>query len=181
VASTLKLSGIYILALSVAVALIPTSTYAQTAVQEPVTEAKCVQAKTKIAAHKAVITTIQSERTPVQAVLKNRIDAFIVTSNEVKYDKAAALTASRDAVSKAISTYTAQSAVYKTSLDTLEATKCTEGTGEFTIALTAARAELVKLRTASEAVKTALNSEAVPALRNYATWLKTSATTGDTE
>jgi len=140
-----------------------------------------MQAKTKIAAHKAVITTIQSERTPVQTVLKNRIDAFIVTSGEVKYDKAAALAASRDAVSKAISTYNAQSTVYKKSLDTLEAAKCTEGAGEYTIALTASRAELVKLRTASEGVKTTLKSETVPALRNYATWLKTSTTSGDTE
>jgi hypothetical protein len=177
VASKLKLSGIFILALSVGVALIPSSAYAQTAVQEPVTEARCLQAKTRITAHKAVITTIQSERAPVQTVLKNRIDAFILTSNEVKYDKAVSLATARDEVSKAISTYNAQSTLYKTSLDTLEATKCAEGTGEFTIALTAARAELVKLRTASEAVKTSLTSEAVPALRSYATWLKTSTTT----
>ena len=62
--------------------------------------------------------------------------------------------------------------VIETSLEKTQAVPCTQTT-EFARALTVSRAELVKLRTANTSVKTSIKQDAVPAMQNYAAWLKT--------
>ncbi|MDB5180711.1 MAG: hypothetical protein JWO54_471 [Candidatus Saccharibacteria bacterium] len=177
--SKIKQAGIFVLGLALSFALIPVSTYAQTAIQPPVTEARCTIARERITTHIANITTLQTDRATLQTSITNRINAYITTATDAGYPDISELTTARDSVTKAISTYTIQAAAYKTALNKVESTPCGEGTGEFVIAVNSARTELINLRTKSAAVKTAVKQEAVPALYDYAAWLKTA--TSDTK
>jgi hypothetical protein len=179
VAKVIK-SSMAILVLAVAVALIPSSTYAQNAPAapaSPLTEASCMSAKTKITAHKAAILATQSERLPMQTTVKNRIDAFIVSASDAKYTGVGSITAAQDNLSKALDAYGTQTTAYVSALDAVIAASCADGAGAYQTALTAARTELTQLRADSLAIKTTLTKTTTPALREYASWLKDSGST----
>jgi hypothetical protein len=167
-----RVSG-FVLSLAFVVVLIPTSTYAQVTTQQSVTDVQCVKAKEKIASHKASIASLQTERTAVHTRITNTINTYLSTASDAEYTGIAALTSARDGVTKAISTYTAQVSVYTVALEKAQAAGCSDGASEFTTALNTARTELVTLRSNSIAVKIAVKEGAVPALQNYAAWLKT--------
>jgi hypothetical protein len=179
VAKVIK-SSISILVLTVAVALVPSSSYAQTAPvtpATPITEASCMAAKTKVTTHKAAILATQTERLPMQTTVKNRIDAFIVSATDAKYTGVGSITTAQDSLSQALGTYGTQTTTYVSALDAVVAASCADGAGAYQTALTTARTELTKLRTDSLSVKTVLTKSSTPALRDYATWLKNSGTT----
>jgi hypothetical protein len=179
VAKVIK-SSMAILVLAVAVALIPSSTYAQNAPVAPalpLTEASCMSAKTKITAHKAAILATQSERLPMQTTVKNRIDAFIVSASDAKYTGVGSITDAQDTLSKALGAYATQTTAYVAALDAVIAASCADGAGAYQTALTTARTELTQLRADSLAIKTTITKTTTPALREYASWLKDSGST----
>ena len=172
----MKRTGISVLGLALVISLIPVASYAQTATEEPVNSEGCIMAKARIATHATAVTTLQTERTAKYATIKSKVDTFVSSATEANYTDIAKLTAARDTVTTAISDYATQAKVYATTLEKAQAAPCGEGTGEFISALAIARAELKTLRTDGLAVKTAAKQNAVPALREYATWLKANAT-----
>ena len=168
----IKLASISVLGLALAVSLIPISAFAQTPAQQAEAEARCTTAKTKLAAKITSVTTLQTERTNQYTSINERVNRLVVSSAEANYLDTQKLTTAHDAVKKSIDAYSAQATAYKTSLEKTQAVPCTQTT-EFTRALTVSRAELVKLRTANTSVKTSIKQDAVPAMQNYAAWLKT--------
>jgi hypothetical protein len=173
----IKQASIYVLGLALTVALVPVSSYAESAAQETVTEARCALAETKIATRITALSTAQTDHNDKYTKISNKLTAFISTATTANYPNVSKITTARDDVTKAISAYNAQVTVYQDALQTAQTTTCGNNGGEFVKALKTARTELVTLRTDSLAVKTAIVKEAVPALHDYATWLKTNSTT----
>ncbi len=173
----IKQASIYVLGLALVAALVPVSSYAQSAAETTVTEARCAIAETKIAARITELSSLQTDRTTKYTNISNKLNAFISSATTAGYPNVSKITTARDDVTKAISTYNAQVTVYQTALQTAQSTTCGNNGGEFVKALKTARTELATLRTDSLAVKTAIVKEAVPALHDYATWLKSNSTT----
>jgi len=173
----IKRTSISVLGFALVISLIPLTTHAQTATEQPVAENRCSIAKQKIATHAAAVTTAQTEHTAQYAAIKSKIDTLVSSATEAKYDAVDKLTIARDSVTKAISDYAYQAKIYNTSLVTAQSAVCGEGAGEFVSALATARIELASLRTNSTAVKAAVKENAVPALRDYAAWLKQNTVT----
>ena len=173
----IKQASIYVLGLALAVSIFPLSTYAETTTEQTVTEARCTLAEKNITAHITNITKEQTERSAKYAAITTRINTLVTSATAANYPNVSKLTAARDSVTSAINTFTAQATTYKTALETAQTTTCGNNGGKFVDALKAVRTELVTLRTDSIAVKTAVTQQAVPALHDYATWLKTNPTT----
>lgn len=171
----IKQASIYVLGLVLAVSLLPLSSYAQTAADQTITESRCATAQAKIATRITAISTLQTERATKYATITDRINTFITSATLAKYTNVSKLTDARNSVTRAMSDFTTQATVYKTALQKAESTTCGNNGGEFVTALMSARTELVTLRTDSVAVKSAVTKQAVPALREYATWLKTNS------
>ncbi|MFZ1302211.1 MAG: hypothetical protein WAQ27_06600 [Candidatus Microsaccharimonas sp.] len=167
----IKQAGIYTIALAFALSILPVTSYAQSS-----TEARCTVAIEKITARVAAVTKLQTERTAKYEVIKTQVDAFISKATAAQYPNVAELTTAREAVKLKVDDYAAQGEVYKKALETIQATPCGDASGDFIGAILAARTELVTLREDNLAVKQSIKQEAVPALRNYAAWLKTNST-----
>ena len=170
----MKHAGIFVLGLAVVGSLVPATVFAQTTTTPPVAtaDARCTTAKERIAPLIAKVSTLQTERTNQYTSINDRVNRFTTSSIAAKYSDAAKLTSAHDSVKQSIEAYSVQATRYKASLDKAQSIPCTQ-MNEFTATLTNARSELVKLRNSNTAVKTAIKEQAVPALQNYATWLKT--------
>ena len=173
----MKKTSMLVLGLALIVALLPVSSYAQSTTEEPVNEEGCTMAKAKIATHATAATSAQADHAKKYANLKDTIDTFVSSATDAKYTDIATLTAARDNVTIAISNYTSQAKVYSTALEKAQSSVCGEEAGQFTDALATARKELTAVRSSSLAVKTTVTKSAVPALRDYASWLKASTDT----
>jgi len=175
----MKRIGMSTLGLALVISLVPVTTYAQTTTERSVATQRCTMAKQKIATHTAAIAAAQADHATKYATIQQRVDALVSSAAKANYTGIDKLTTARDSVAKAITSYTTQASVYTTALATAQSAACGEGTGEFMSALATARTELKTLRASGAAVKTAVKQNAVPALRDYATWLKT--TTSSTQ
>lgn len=171
-----KQVAVYALSLALVIALLPTSTYAQSVNKNTLTEARCIMAKDKIATHLTAFTTHQTERTNAYKAITNRVNTFITTSTEAEYTLTAQLTTARDSYERAVSIYTTQATVYQKALEKTQTIACGVDNTEFKKELTNAQTQLTTLRSNSLSVKTAVKQNVVPALMNYADWLKTSNT-----
>ena len=170
----MKHAGMFILGLAVVGSLVPATVFAQTTTSPPAstTDARCTVAKERIAVLAPKVSTLQTERTNQYTSINDRVSRFITSSTAAKYTDVAKLTTAHDSVKQSIEAYSTQASKYKGALEKVQSIPCTQ-MNEFTVALTTARSELTKLRTSNTAVKTAIKQQAVPALQNYATWLKT--------
>jgi len=173
----MKKTSMFVLGLALVIAIIPVSSYAQTPTEEPISEEGCTMAKQKIATHATAATAAQTDHVAKYTRLKSDIDTLVSSATAAKYPDIETLVSARDNVTIAINTYTAQAKTYATSLEKAQSAVCGEEAGQFTEALATARIELTTTRNGSLAVKTAVTKSAVPALRDYASWLKASSAT----
>lgn len=178
-------TSVFVLGLAFVIALLPVSTYAQTVTNEPatnepnsnqgITNRACTVAKQRIATRASNTATILTDHSAKYTTMKGRVDTLISTAIKAEYSDASTLTAARNSVTSALSGYNAQVKVFIASLEVAQLAPCGEEEGEFTSALNTARTELTTLRETALTVKAAIKQNAVPALRDYATWLKASA------
>jgi len=173
----IKKTSLFILSLALVVALLPVSSYAQTPTEEPVSEEGCTMAKAKVATHATAAAAAQTDHTAKYTRLKSDIDTLVSSATAAKYPDVETLTAARDNAAIAMNTYTSQAKKYATTLEKVQNAACGEEAGQFTQTLATARTELALTRTGSLAVKSAVTKSVVPALRDYASWLKASADT----
>lgn len=171
----MKRIAISTLGLALVISLVPVTSYAQTTTERSVATQRCTMAKQKIATHTAAIAATQANHATKYTTIQQRVDTLVSSAVKANYTAIEKLTAARNSVTKAITDYTTQATVYTTALATAQSAACGEGTGEFMSALATARTELKALRVSSAAVKTVVKQNAIPALRDYATWLKTNA------
>jgi hypothetical protein len=168
----MKKTSMLVLGLALVIALIPVSSYAQSTTEEPVSEEGCTMAKAKIATHTTAASAAQTEHIKKYAGLKDTMDTLVSSATIAKYSDVATLTAARDKLAIAIDTYTSTAKTYSTTLEKIQTSVCGEEAGQFTDVLATARTELTVVRNSSLAVKTSVAQSAVPALRDYASWLK---------
>jgi hypothetical protein len=173
----MKKTSIFVLGLALVIALLPVSSYAQTPTEEPISEEGCTMAKQKIALHSTAATTAQNDHTAKFTRLKSDIDTLVSSATAAKYPDIDTLATARDNVTIAMNTYTAQAKTYAMTLDKTQKAVCGEEAGQFTDTLATARTELIAIRNSSLAIKTAVTKSVVPALRDYASWLKASSDT----
>ena len=173
----MKQNAILIVGLAFVIALLPVSTYAQNASENDASNAICNTAKKRVASHAAAISKLQADHSAKYAALKGRVDTLITSATAAQYTGIDKLTAARDSVATSLAAFEAQAKLYKTALDATQVPACGEQTGDFLSAVEAARVELTSLRSSGLAVKMTIKQNAVPALREYATWLKDNKTT----
>lgn len=173
----MKRTSTLVLVMAFVIALLPVSTYAQTATETPTSDDACAAAKKRIGTHASAISVLYTDHSAKYTTMKGRIDTLVSSATKTAYTDISSLTAARDTVTTALSAYNTQSAVYTTALETAQAAPCGEEQGEFTAALIVARTELVTLRDNAATVKASIKQNTAPALRNYATWLKANTTT----
>lgn len=181
----MKRTSTLVLVMALVIALIPVPSYAQSTTDEPTTTDAttsttadaCALAKKRVAAHATAISALQTDHSAKYATMKARVNTLLATATRAKYTDVTSLTAARDTITTALSAYNAQAKVYEASLEVTQAAPCGEEAGEFTPALTISRAELVTLRNTALAVKASFKQTTVPALRDYANWLKATANT----
>ena len=173
----IKKTSMLVLGLALIVALLPVSSYAQTPTQEPISEEGCTTAKAKIATHATAVNAAQTDHIKKYTSLKDSIDTIVSSATTAEYTDVATLTAARDNVTIAINNYTTQAKAYSIALEKAQASVCGEEAGQFTDTLATARTELTATRNSSLAVKNVVTKTAVPALQDYARWLKASTDT----
>jgi len=166
-----------VLGLALVVALLPVSSYAQSTTEEPVSEEGCTMAKAKIATHATAVTATQTDHVKKYAAIKDSIDTLVSSATAAEYTDIATLTTARDNVTIAINNYATVSKTYSTTLEKVQSSVCGEEAGQFTDLLASARTELTSVRSSALTVKTTVTQSAVPALRDYASWLKASTDT----
>jgi hypothetical protein len=111
---------------------------------------------------------LQSEK---YATLQERIDALVTKAQATEYDTAA-LEAAQTTIEKKVTAYTAAAAAYTTALLATKNLSCGESDGAFATSVLASREALIKTRQAAQEVRKAFREEAIPALKDYAAWIK---------
>ena len=172
---TLSLTAIF-----VTLALIVTApfTSAQTPTTEPTettendqsTRCNIAQARlnTRITqVDKAKVTQIATYTT-----LQGKLAKLLTSAEANSYDTTELL-AAQTAVKAKVEVYTQKATGYANLLMSTKNLSCGESSGAFASSLVNARAALTETRTAALDARTTFKEKAIPALKAYATWLKT--------
>ncbi|MFZ3009837.1 MAG: hypothetical protein WA030_02350 [Candidatus Microsaccharimonas sp.] len=162
------IGGLVLLTLTATSILPLSSVYAQTAVGE---SARCKLAPTRLDLRITAVEKVKTTQSTVYAETKSKVDTFVTSATDAGYD-VTALTAARDSVKSKIDTYIEKATAYSAALTTAKGLTCGESDGAFTTALTSARTALLATRTAALDVRTTFKQQVVPALNDYAAWLK---------
>ncbi len=145
---------------------------------------RCTTAEGRIKKQLSTIQTVREARAKVYQNTLEKAKKIISSAKEKTYDTTkldAALLSAQTAYDNFITTSTN----YETALTSTQTYACGNSEGQFVNALTTARTELTTLRTSAMTLKSTIREKLVPALKEYATWLraqsetKTSTTEGD--
>jgi hypothetical protein len=163
-------AGLLTIAVTMLGIVLAPSLHAQTT---PTTE-QCTLAKTRLDTRITKVDTVRDAQSKVYTGLQTKLEAIITSATEAGYDKdgLAALSSAQDSVTTKITAYTEASAAYKTALAAAKDTTCSTTNLEFRTAVIAARASLASLHAAAKDVRVAFRTEAIPALKAYAAWLR---------
>ncbi len=148
----------------------PSATRAQ-AVQS----ARCTMAKDRLEQRVTRVETAITSRTEQYTALRSRVETLLTSATSAGYD-VTALTAARDAVQADIATFTEKATAYTAALTAANGLACGDNDGAFVEGMVMARTALRELRAAMSDVATSLRSEAIPAIKDYAAWLRGQAT-----
>jgi hypothetical protein len=122
----------------------------------------------------------KTAQTTIYTTIKAKIDTLITSAKANGYDTTK-LAAAATAVQTSIDTYGVKASAYTTDLTTAKGLSCGDSDGAFASAIVTARADLLVIRTAAKDVRTTIQSTAIPAINDYATWLKTNSATTTTQ
>lgn len=160
--------GLVLLALT-ATSLFPlSSVYAQTVASE---SARCKIATSRLDLRITNVEKVKTTQSALYNETKSKVDTFVTSATDAGYD-VAKLTTARDSVKTKIDTYIEKATAYSAALTTAKSLTCGESDGAFTTAVASARTALVATRTAAIDVRTTFKQQVVPALNDYAAWLK---------
>lgn len=153
-------------------------TFSGASVQAQSTEitARCTTAKAKFSTRLETVGTFYTKQTAVYAGIQKRVSTLIDTADTKGYD-IKPLTAAYTNVGTKADVYIEAYDNYKESLTDLKNIECGQSDNGFVQGVLDARADLLVLRSASADVRATIRSETLPAVRDYATWLKEEAQT----
>lgn len=153
-----------------------TTTTKETPTQATKETPRCTTAETRI---KKQLTTIQTVREARSKVYKNtleRVEKVIASAKERTYDTTK-LDAALVAAQTAYDSFVTNSTNYETALTSTQTYACGNSEGQFANALATARTELTTLRTSAATLRSTIREQLVPAVKEYAVWLKAQAST----
>ena len=133
---------------------------------------RCTVAKARLTARTTSFETANTARIRAYTQLQTDYDAVIERAANTTYDTAA-LKAAQTAIDEKLDAYTTAAAEYVRTLATAKDTACADTDTPFTTALSAARTALSEVRTANLATRTTFREQAIPALKDYAEWVRT--------
>lgn len=148
--------------------LVATPTLAQSAAERSV---RCTVSQVRLNTRITQVDTVRSAQATAYANLLSRIDRLIASAEARGYTVIDLMSA-RDAVQEKVDVFTAKAEAFSNNLMTAKNLTCGESDGEYVAALSAARVSLVEVRTAALDVRVTFRELLIPALKEYATWLK---------
>lgn len=132
---------------------------------------RCSTAQGRLNTRITRVNTIKDSHTTAYNNLNAKVTR-ILTSAETNHYDTTALTAAANAVEEKIAAFGEKATAYTDALMATKNLSCGTNDDEFNTSLTAARAALAAVRAASVDVRTTFTTEVIPALQDYATWLK---------
>jgi hypothetical protein len=139
---------------------------------------RCSIAQARLNTRITRVDTVKQLQSEKYATLQTRIDTLVTNAQATEYDTAA-LEAAQTTITDKITAYTAAATSYTTVLLATKNLSCGESDGAFATSVLASREALIKTRQAAQEVRQAFREEAIPALKDYATWLKDNSNTQD--
>ncbi len=147
-----------------------TNTRRETA-QQRVQELRCTKAEARIQAISDRLETVKTNRSQMFTGVIARVDSIIGNASESGYESTE-LTDARARVQSSYDSFVVALETYQTSIDSTESFACGEATSPYTSALAKSKADIVAVRTAAESFRNEVKTSLIPALREYAMWLK---------
>jgi hypothetical protein len=139
---------------------------------------RCSIAQARLNTRITRVDAIKQTHTEKYATLQTRFDALVAAAEETEYDTTALL-AAQAAVADKIIVFTDAAGAYTTALLATKNLSCGESDGAFATSVLASREALIEARLASLDVRKTFREQAIPALKDYATWLKDNTNTQD--
>lgn len=138
---------------------------------ERVTERRCTIAQARLGVAKTRYENIKERRVAKYNELSGRLDSAISSAEAENYDTSG-LTSARSAVQSDITAYQTQAQELYDALTNTEQVACEESETPYANSLSDARAELRDVREAALKVHQTFREQAVPELKELATWAK---------
>jgi hypothetical protein len=163
-------AGLLIIAVSMVGILLAPTLQAQTTP----TSAQCAIAQARLTTRITKVDTVHAAQTNVYTNLQTRLETIITSATEAGYDEdgIAALTLAQTTVNTKIEAYTTAADAYTAALEAAKGKDCSTTVAEFRTAVIEARAARASLLTAATDVRASFRSDVIPALKDYAAWLK---------
>jgi hypothetical protein len=139
---------------------------------------RCNIAQARLNTRITRVDTVKQLQSEKYATLQTRISTLVTNAQTTEYDTAA-LQAAQTAVAGKITAFTAAANEYTTALLATKNLSCGESDGAFATSVLASREALINTRLAALEVRKAFREEMIPALKDYATWLKDNDNTQD--
>ncbi len=165
-----KILSLGLLALVVVVSALSVAPIVSAQTSTP-TEARCEAAKARLTMQIAKVETIKTNQMQAYTAIQTRVAEVVTSAGNSAFDTTT-LVAAQTAFDTAIVTHTESVDTYTTALLTAKDTECTAANTEFVAAITTARAALKTARESTADVRATFREEVVPAVKEYATWLK---------
>lgn len=144
--------------------------------QTATTVLKCTSVKANLTTLLGKVEASTKTQTTIYQEQQKNIETLLTSSKTMSYDTTK-LTSARDSVKTKVTTYIDKASAYATTLTTAKNIDCSSDMTAMQAALATVRSSVAAVRTATTDARTALRSEAIPAIKDYALWLKTNTTT----
>jgi hypothetical protein len=132
---------------------------------------RCSIAQARLNTRITRVDAVKQTHTEKYTTLQTRFDALVTAAEETEYDTTA-LKAAQTAVTDKITSFTDAAGAYTAALLATKNLSCGESNSAFATSLLASREALIEARSASSDVRQTFREQALPALKDYATWLK---------
>jgi hypothetical protein len=151
---------------------------AQTTPTERSQSVRCSIAQARLNTRITRVDAVKQTHTETYTALQTRFDAVVTAAGETEYDTVE-LEAAQAAITAKITTFTTAASAYTTALLATKNLSCGESDGAFATSVLASREALMEVRLASLDVRQTFREQAIPALKDYAAWLKDDTNTQD--
>lgn len=132
---------------------------------------RCSIAQARLNTRITRVDTVKQSLSEKYSALQTRFQSLLATAQETDYDTAA-LEAAQTAVADKITVFTTAATAYTTALLATKNLSCGESDGAFATSLLTSRESLIEVRLAALDVRQTFREQVIPALKDYATWLK---------
>ena len=140
---------------------------------------RCNVAQARLTTRITKVDAIKATQAKVYTDIQTKVDGYVTSAKTAGYDTTALAKASAD-LKTTLDAYTTKADTLSKDLTAAKNLSCGTDNAPFVAAIVTTRTDLTSVRTATKDVRTSIQTLAIPALKDYATWLKTHTTTSTT-